>query len=250
MTEPLPVLSVRDWDKLYECNRTRTLKKMDWFPLKNDQASDGYTELLAHDRGLSHFGAFVAILQVASKCQQRGVLIRTNGQPHTAGSIARIVRADEATVAEAITRLLSIGWLVSEIRQDDAGIRHPDAGIRQDDAVFRQDDAGDRPYSTVQDKTGQDTVSGGAAREFIDQYPRKTGLQIGLQTYLSMIEAGEESAVFAGLDRWKKSEAWAKDSGKWIPEPGRWLTDRRWQEYPAPAAPTGGYVTPPFKESF
>jgi hypothetical protein len=88
------------------------------------------------------------------------------------------------------------------------------------------------------------------AEEFIDRYPRKTGTQVGIQTYLNLIDENEKPAVLAGLNRWKNSEAWAKDSGRWIPEPARWLTDRRWQEYPAPAQPTGGYVTPPFKESF
>jgi uncharacterized protein YdaU (DUF1376 family) len=98
--------------------------------------------------------------------------------------------------------------------------------------------------------TSLSTSYGADAEEFIAAYPRKTGTQIGLQTFISLIDDGEKSAVFAGLDRWKKSEAWTKDNGKWIPEPARWLTDRRWLEYPAPAQPTGGYETPPFRESF
>ncbi len=99
--------------------------------------------------------------------------------------------------------------------------------------------------------TSTSTSYSAGAEEFIAAYPKRTGLQVGLQTYLSLIDDdGEKSAVFAGLDRWKKSEAWTKDNGKWIPEPSRWLTDRRWLEYPAPAQPTGGYETPPFKESF
>lgn len=98
--------------------------------------------------------------------------------------------------------------------------------------------------------TSTTTSYSAGAEEFIAAYPKKTGLQVGLQTYLSLIDDAEKSAVLAGLDRWKKSEAWTKDNGKWIPEPARWLTDRRWQEYPAPAQPTGGPITPPFRESF
>jgi len=64
------------------------------------------------------------------------------------------------------------------------------------------------------------------------------------------VEPDEHAAVLEGLDRWKKSEAWTKDAGRFIPEPGRWLTDRRWAEYPAPAQTTGGYETPIFKEAF
>lgn len=89
-----------------------------------------------------------------------------------------------------------------------------------------------------------------SAKEFIDRYPRRTGTQLGIQTYLSVIEAGEEHAVLEGLDRWKASAAWAQDGGKYVPEPARWLTERRWKEYSAPAQPIGGPMTPPFKESF
>jgi hypothetical protein len=252
------LLSVKDWAKLYECNRTRSLKRMHWLSLPTDQATDGYTELIAHERGLSHFGAFVAILQLAARCEPRGTLVRANGQAHTPESIARIVRTDQILIAEAIERLLAIGWLEIDVTQDGAGIPQAGANLPQasaeseqvgadQSAPTRHGNAGKSPNrQTLQ--TNKQTHT--AALQFVEAYPRKTGTQIGIQTYLSLIDDGEKSAVLAGLDRWKNSEAWKKDGGKWIPEPARWLTDRRWQEYPAPAHPAGGYETPPFKESF
>ena len=231
---------------------------MHWLPLPTDQATDGYTELIAHESGLSHFGAFVAILQLAARCEPRGTLVRANGKAHTPESIARIVRTDQILIAEAIDRLLVIGWLEIGMTQDGAGIPQADANLPQASAESAQvgaaqsaptqhGGAGKCPNrQTLQTDKQTDT----AALQFVEAYPRKTGTQIGIQTYISVVRPDEATEVLAGLDRWKTSEAWAKDGGRYIPEPARWLTDGRWHEYPAPAHPVGGPITPPFKESF
>jgi len=91
------------------------MKRMDWIPVPNKHDGDGYTELLTHKNGTAHYGAWHQILQVASKCAPRGTLLRDGAgdcrRPHTAESIARITRGDERTIAEAIIRLVKIGWL-------------------------------------------------------------------------------------------------------------------------------------------
>jgi uncharacterized phage protein (TIGR02220 family) len=106
---------IRDWAKHFENNRTRELKYMDWVPVPNKHDGDGFTELLDHPEGLSHYGAWHLILQVASKCEIRGTLLRDGAaggkRPHTPESLARITRGDEKTFKDAIDRLVSIGWI-------------------------------------------------------------------------------------------------------------------------------------------
>lgn len=102
---------VVDWDQNFENSRSRQYQKLEWVLVPNKHDGDGYTDLLDHDNGLSHYGAWVLIIQVASKCQPRGTLIRDNGQPHDARSLARITRAPKKMFQEAIERLLNIGWL-------------------------------------------------------------------------------------------------------------------------------------------
>ena len=106
---------IRDWAKHFENNRTRELKYMDWVPVPNKHDGDGFTELLDHPEGLSHYGAWHLILQVASKCEIRGTLLRDGAvggkRPHTPESLARITRGDEKTFKVAIDRLVSIGWI-------------------------------------------------------------------------------------------------------------------------------------------
>lgn len=71
---------------------------------------------------------------------------------------------------------------------------------------------------------------------FMEAYPKQTGIQLAIQTYQSVVKQSEHAEVLAGLERWKQSEAWAKDDGMYIPEAHKWLTDRRWKDHPKPRA--------------
>lgn len=104
---------IKDWGKNYENNRTRDLKKMEFVLIPNRMDGDGYTALVDHPEGAAHFGAWLAIAQVASRCEPRGTLIRSNGKPHTPDSLSRITRLPAALFQAALERLSGeeIGWL-------------------------------------------------------------------------------------------------------------------------------------------
>jgi hypothetical protein len=141
-----PLLRVRDWDRLYENNRSREMKRTGWFPAPNDLSADGYVELVSHEDGAAHLGAWTALLMVASRAKpRRGLLIREDGRPHTAESLSRVTRLPEPLLAAAIECLLKIGLL--EVAEADlheisdlpshppAGSSHPPASKPQEGAV-------------------------------------------------------------------------------------------------------------------
>ncbi len=128
------VLRVRDWNKHYENNRTRELKRMEWVPTPNRMDGDGFTELLDHPNGVAHFGCWNLCLQVASRCNPRGVLVRSDNRPHDAVSLARMTRVPAAMFQEAIPRLLVIGWLES-VTREVAGISQESAGEPHEGAM-------------------------------------------------------------------------------------------------------------------
>lgn len=103
-----------DWNIHFENNRTREMKSMDWVPMKNRMDGYGYVELVDHPNGAAHFGAWVAIVEIASRCPIRGTLMALTGKgetPHTPASLARISRIPAAIFEEAIPRLAAIGWV-------------------------------------------------------------------------------------------------------------------------------------------
>jgi len=124
----MKVYRIKNWDELYENNRTRILKVMHWIPVPNKHDGDGYLTLVERKNGAAYLGAWLAILQVASKCQERGTLMRGDGTPHTAESIARITRISADTIEAALEILTNeCKWLEIIGQHDSAGIRQEGA---------------------------------------------------------------------------------------------------------------------------
>lgn len=133
------VYRIRDWGAHFENNRTRELKYLDWVPMPNKMDGDGYTALVDHLDGDAHFGVWCTIVEIASRCDPRGTLLRDGAKPHTPASLARLSRLPESSFEAAIPRLLDIGWLetvelevsgVTELSHDDAINSHPSAEKR------------------------------------------------------------------------------------------------------------------------
>ena len=122
------MIEIVDWDKHYENNRTRELKRMAWVPMPNRHDGDGYTQLLDHLNGAAHFGAWCALVEVASRCDVRGTLLRDGAVPHDESSLARMTRIPAKIWEEALPRLLNIGWIKGYgIPHEGAVIPHPAA---------------------------------------------------------------------------------------------------------------------------
>jgi hypothetical protein len=124
-TERQTALRVKNWGELYENNRSREIKRLDYVLVPNRMDTDGYTTLLDHPDGAAHLGAWIAILQIASRCKERGVLANADGRPHDARSLSRISRIPVAIFEALIPRLLDdVQWLeqVEEIPQEGAQI--------------------------------------------------------------------------------------------------------------------------------
>lgn len=130
------ILRVKDWNTLYETHKTRILKRLDYVMLKNSMGY-GYLCLLDHPDGAAHFGTWVALLQIASKCEKRGTLMRSD-QPHTVASLSVLSRIPASVIETAVARLASpeVGWL--EFVSSDGKVTHmavsagsaPESGAR------------------------------------------------------------------------------------------------------------------------
>lgn len=145
----MKALRVKAWDAHFETAESRRIGRLAWVATPNSHDSIAYCELMAHPNGVAHYGAWNLILQIASRCTTRGLLVSGRNVPHTARSLALVSRCPEAIMAEAIPRLLDIGWL-EEVDPDAA---QPVAGRAQPSAG--------RPTTTGQDSTGQDTTGRG-----------------------------------------------------------------------------------------
>lgn len=155
---------VKNWSMLYENNRTRELKNMAWVPVPNSHDGDGYTALVCRADGAQLYGAWIVILQVASKCGNpaggcdipaggcgaRGTLVRDNGKPHDAASISRMTRFPEKIIQTALDVLCSadVGWLFCEEIPIKSQIPQEGAGMSQEGAAI--------PHPTDEEQKGME----------------------------------------------------------------------------------------------
>ena len=89
------------------------MKDLAWVAIPNRHDGEGYSMIMAHPKAAEIFAAWILILQVASRCQPRGSLVRDNGRPHTPQSLALKTRAKTEWFITAFEILTSdeIAWM-------------------------------------------------------------------------------------------------------------------------------------------
>lgn len=112
------VLRIANWSKLYENAASRKRKSLAWVPITNSFESTSYSDLWIDYEpadAAKIFTAFIACVQLGSKCHPRGTLLRSNGKPHNARSIAAKTRIPVEIFDYALPVLIDhIGWIVTE----------------------------------------------------------------------------------------------------------------------------------------
>lgn len=71
--------TIRDWDKHFETAASRLVKRLSWVAVPNKHDGKSYRRLMRREDGPTLYGAWVLIVQVASKCPTRGVLADGDG---------------------------------------------------------------------------------------------------------------------------------------------------------------------------
>lgn len=102
-----------------------------------------------------------------------------------------------------------------------------------------------RPYSQTAAKVVDNELYS-EYDELVKRWPAdKRGVDLGAQMWISLVDLKEITVanlceVFAGLERWKGSELWRRDNGKFIPAIANpqgtgWLQKRAWKDQPRAA---------------
>lgn len=114
---------IKNWDQHFENNKSREVVDARWVPMTNKQDGDGYLSLISSTDGYACYGAFVAIVLLASKCKPRGDLRQSNGVAHSIETIARKVHFPAALIQKTITRCCepSVDW-IEVVADDDGGL--------------------------------------------------------------------------------------------------------------------------------
>jgi hypothetical protein len=107
----MTIYCVTNWNDIYENNRSRILKDLKWVPIPNGHDGEAYSRLMLRKDAAVIFSAWILILQVASRCEPRGELIKAGGEPHDAASLSIRTRAPKAWFERAIPVLVEMRWV-------------------------------------------------------------------------------------------------------------------------------------------
>lgn len=112
---PMKLYRIKDWELHFENNRSKTVGSLRWVPIPNKHDGENFVTIIKSKHGAEIFAAWVLIIQVASKCQPRGTLMRGNCQPHAPATLSIKTGAPEAWFKLALDFLEEhTDWLVVE----------------------------------------------------------------------------------------------------------------------------------------
>lgn len=232
------LLRISGWHTIYENNRTKELKNMSWVPIPNRMDGDGYTEFLDHKEGASHFGAWIAMLQIASRCDPRGTLMRDGRRPHTSESMSRISRMPKKLFDEAIPRLIEIGWIEEQVMEEEQLTLAPQEGaiLPQEDASSRAGAVGKRMEQKEWNRTERIRQ---VAQNIHDRHPAHGCGMAEIQKLLTEIlnrvpDAAHEHALKSidlNHELWCSTDNWKRGYSRGL---ANWLapTKDRWKDAP------------------
>jgi hypothetical protein len=186
---------IKDWKKQYENHRTRELMQMNWVPIPNKMDGIGYTELVEHPNGAAHFGAWIAIVEIASRQDPRGTLPTVRGS--TSIALSRLSRFPVTLFEEVLPRLLSpeIGWIeeiAATSTEDTAQSRAEEAQSRADIAEGRAKTALYRTEGKGMEGNG---TEGNAPREPVPTSEPKTVSELGIEGWDELVQEGIKAGM-------------------------------------------------------
>jgi len=230
------------WKTIYENNRSRESKDLNWLPIPIHMDGDGYTELLDHPDGAAHYGAWIALVCVAARTKERGTLQRDAGIPHDAATLARISRIGVRYYNEAIPRFVAIGWLdLVEIKrdglvpQDGAAIPHKTAVIPHNGAP--------RARAEYTEYTEQKEHTLSARIDFdpteilqgiLKRHPKSDGAQMGIRLLGQVIsESVDPQTVAISIDLRHRDYVSGISNPKYVKSLANWVRDRMYMDPPS-----------------
>lgn len=83
----------------------------------------------------------------------------------------------------------------------------------------------------------KDTLPDDGFDSFWKEYPNRVAKQDAVKAWKKLkVDPELLEKIMTGLSRWKASDEWSRDGGRYIPHPATWLNGRRWEDEVKPKA--------------
>ena len=217
------IWSITDWDDSFENSRSRTMKTARWCAIPNRFDGDRMAELIG-EGGDAVYAAWCAALLVASRCEPRGVLVRSNGKPHTPETLQRMTGITSKSF-EKMLQLASTLGLMEGDKNVTGSCQDGDGSVSLN---------GRNGMEGMEGKNGTEEVAVDLFPAFWQAVPNKLGKGTARAAYAKAIKGGAtHDEIMAGLPGYAASEARRKKQDGYMPlHPTTWLNAERWSDEP------------------
>lgn len=232
-----PTYSIPQWEEFFESSESRKRKELKWVRVPNKHDGGGYREILQLKDGIEILGAWMLMVQVASKCPTRGTLHDGNN-PLDARKLSLRTGAPVKCFERAFAVLTN-----TEIRWLEAvnGDMPPSAEGLAPSASEAAPSASRHPLEEKRiDKKREEENRQEQAEQIYQSYPRKKARKGAIKAILKLLKTMDFEGLLA------KTRAYAdgpevrklKADGKAdvIPYPATWFNGARWEDEPDPKA--------------
>lgn len=258
------IWAIKDWGKHYERAESRKLNKLTWVPIQNKHDGKSFRRLMRLPDGLAIFGAFIILVELASKSPKasRGLLTDSDG-PLTLPDISDKTGMSQEIIRRSLEVLSSkdIAWIEEKILPEspDAPPQPPeDPGnppgyIEGDGRVGNgstEQDITEKPAerasvptpqksAPLEDPNLKESDPGYWVERLYGRHPKKKDLVLVAPELWKVWQNASNPLdkmreVDAGHITECASAEWLKDDGRWCPTLAKWITDRGWTKQPAP----------------
>jgi hypothetical protein len=204
--------AVTDWATHFETAGSQALEKVLWVPMPNRHDGGTYLAMMDEPDSAILLASWLLIVQVGSRCPNRGFLVKDSGVPHDARSLAARTRGKVEWFERAFVYFLKVGWL--EEIQTELG---PDGRMRAQGAQEPRRATGARPRVSPEEPLQLPLVSSTApSRAAIVGFARTNALPVA---------AAE--AFFAHFAALGWNDKFGRPIKSWRGRLRRWVTD--WQ---------------------
>ena len=240
---------IKDWDRIYENAQSRKVDKLLWVAMPNKHDSFGFRMLLSKPNGVALYGAWVLLVQLASKCEPRGTLVKS-GVVLDIPTMAMLTNAPESILLEMIEAVQSKGIEWIEVR--DLGGSQATPSQLVDERVLETTEPGTRARALLPSfpSFSEETLIGECAERMYALHPKKKNFVLVPSALKASANGTKELQPFLIEVEtchavWCKTEDWTKKDGRFAPPLDQWLADRGFTKWPEGYKPP----SPPLDES-
>lgn len=250
----MKLYSINRWDELFENNRSRGLSSLKWVVIPNKHDGETYSSLITHTNGAQMFAAWVLLVQVASKCPKRGVLMRQDGSPLTASALSIKTRAPIEWFQTTLEWLeQNSDWIKVEV-VNDVPVRDVEGAPQEGAGIPQEADVPTAPRDEERKGIERKGIEENAPQvmEWVEciysAYPRKVGRPDALKAIKRALGKVPFKQLLA------KTEQYAAIRGgdtNFVPNPSTWFNQERYNDDPSTWEPrkstTNGSSAPKFR---